>query len=201
MESKSGVEKSSGTFKKLWEGYLKPVLIAVIIALIITQVFIFNATVPTGSMLPTIQEGDRLIGWRLAYLFDDPAQGDIVLFHSYEQSNDLYDKVLVKRVVGIAGDTVRISGGVVYVNDIPIDEPYVVYGSESDMAELYVPEGCVFVLGDNRMNSYDGRYWMNPFVRVEDIYARVVWIYYPKPRIPDAGLEKPEDDGNPLTVG
>lgn len=194
MEKKQDEAKTPQTFKKIWDNYLKPVVIAILLALLITQVFIFNATVPTGSMLPTIQEGDRLIGWRLAYLFDKPAQGDIVLFHSYEQSNDLYDKVLVKRVVGIAGDRVRISGGVVYVNDIPIDEPYVVYGSESDMAELRVPEDCVFVMGDNRMNSYDGRYWLNPFVPVKDIYARVVFIYYPKPRIPDAGIEKPETD-------
>lgn len=177
--------KPSGTAGRFLYDYVYPIVIALLLAVFITQCLVFNARVPTESMVHTIEAGDRFVGWRPAYLLSKPAQGDIIVFRSYEMSGDIYDCTLVKRVIANEGDRICINSGVVYVNDIPMDEPYINGSFDSDMAEIHVPEGCCFVMGDNRSSSYDSRYWLNPFVRYSDIYAKVIWIYYPKPRVPD----------------
>lgn len=179
-ENIAGEKSASGSVaKKIFSDYISPIILALIIALFVTKCLIFNARVPTGSMIPTIEAGDRFIGWRPSYLFDDPKQGDIVVFRSYELTGDVYDCILVKRVIATGGDRVRISDGIVIVNGIPLDEAYLQDGVvTSDMDEIYVPKGCCFVMGDNRTASYDARYWLDPFVRYEDIYAKVVWIIH-----------------------
>ena len=91
--------------------FLLPILIAVAVALVLKYCIIANAVVPTGSMLNTIQEGDRVIASRLAYVKDDPQRYDIVIFKYPDDEKQYY----VKRIVGLPGETVEVVNGVVYV--------------------------------------------------------------------------------------
>lgn len=156
--------------------YIKILVVAALIALIITRFVIINAQVPTGSMENTINVGDRLIGFRLAYLFSEPQLGDIIIFKYPDNEEENY----VKRVIGTPGDVVEITGGKVYVNGVELEEDYIKEAMIDDGTSqvYYVPEDCYFVLGDNRNNSWDSRKWTNTFVSKDKILAKVIFKYY-----------------------
>jgi len=158
--------------------WIQTILFAVILALIITNFIIVNATVPTGSMENNIMINDRIIAFRLAYLFSPPERLDIVVFRYPDDETQRF----VKRVIGLPGDTVDIKGGKVYINgaseplaDSFIREPQYV---ERDMT-FVVPEGHYFMMGDNRNNSSDSRHWNNTFVSRKKILGKVVARYFP----------------------
>ena len=142
---------------------VKIVVIAVVFALVFTNFIIINAEVPSGSMRDTIWEGDRLFGFRLAYKFSEPKRGDIIIFKFPDDETQNY----VKRVIGLPNDIVQIKNGRVYINGEELDEPYI-KDYILDDGETYtyiVPEDSYFMLGDNRNNSKDSRYWVNTFVK------------------------------------
>lgn len=158
-----------------------PIVIAVVLALILRTFVFANAVVPTGSMLNTIQEGDRIIASRLAYKNDDPQRYDIILFKYPDDESQIY----VKRVIGLPGETVQIVGGVVYVTKtdgktIQLDDSFVTacvpYG---DFGPYVVPKDSYFMLGDNRNDSKDSRYWTNTYVKRDKIIGKVKFRYYP----------------------
>lgn len=158
-----------------------PIVIAVVLALILRTFVFANAVVPTGSMLNTIQEGDRIIASRLAYKNDDPQRYDIILFKYPDDESQIY----VKRVIGLPGETVQIVGGVVYVTKtdgktIQLDDSFVTacvpYG---DFEPYVVPKDSYFMLGDNRNDSKDSRYWTNTYVKRDKIIGKVKFRYYP----------------------
>ena len=111
--------------------------------------------IPTESMVPTLEVGDRVLVSKLIYLFSGPQRGDIVVFESPDEDIDL-----VKRVVGVPGDNVKVVRGSLYVNGERWEEAYLNYErpDESAYGPITVPEGHVFVMGDNRANSADSRY-------------------------------------------
>lgn len=156
--------------------YVKIIIFAVVLALIFTNFVIINARVPTGSMRDTIWEGDRLIGLRLSYTFSSPKRGDIVIFKFPDDESEIY----VKRVIGTPNDVVQIKEGKVFVNGEELDEPYIKDYILDDGNEYtyIVPDGCYFMLGDNRNNSKDSRFWNNTYVRKEKIIAKVMFRYY-----------------------
>ena len=165
------------SLKKEIISWLQIIVAAVVIALGLNNFVIANSRVPTGSMENTIMSRSRVIGSRLAYLKDDPQRGDIVIFH-YPDDESIY---YVKRVIGLPGETVMIEDGKVYINgsDTPLDEPYLAEPMEGSYGPYTVPEGCYFMLGDNRNNSRDARFWENKYVKKDKIIAKVLFCYYP----------------------
>ena len=112
--------------------------------------------IPTESMVPTLEVGDRVLANKFIYRFTDPERQDIVVFDSVDEDDD---QTLIKRVVGVAGDEIQVQGGVLYVNGEAQDEPYL---NDADLSRGFygptvVPEGHIFVMGDNRGNSADSR--------------------------------------------
>lgn len=153
--------------------YVIGAIVAIIATKIITNCVVTFAVVPTGSMKPTIMEGDKVLLVRV--LKDSEFErGDIIIFDGKEYIGD--DMLLLKRVIGVPGDKIFIVDGVVYVNSEPIDEPYVVNKDLSNMAEIEVPEGEYFVLGDNRENSLDARYWADKTVVQSDIEGKAILL-------------------------
>lgn len=165
------------SLKKEIISWLQIIVAAVVIALVLNNFVIANSRVSTGSMENTIMSRSRVIGSRLAYLKDDPQRGDIVIFH-YPDDESIY---YVKRVIGLPGETVMIEDGKVYINgsDTPLDEPYLAEPMEGSYGPYTVPEGCYFMLGDNRNNSRDARFWENKYVKKDKIIAKVLFCYYP----------------------
>ena len=142
-------------------------LLAMVVALGIKNYVIINANVPTGSMENTIMPGDNLFGYRLAYLNEEPQRGDIVFFYAPDDESQKY----VKRIIGLPGEYLYITNGKIYIdnNEEPLDEPYLkeewTIGTGTFVFE--VPEGHYFMLGDNRNNSHDARFWENKYVSKE----------------------------------
>ena len=116
------------------------------------------------------------IGFRLAYLFHEPERGDIVIFKYPDDESQNF----VKRVIGIPGDVIQISNGHVYVNGEQLEENYLREPMNNDGEELtyVVPADSYFMLGDNRNNSKDSRYWTNTFVSKDKIIAKVSFRYF-----------------------
>lgn len=171
-------EEEPFSWKKEIISWIQIIVAAVVIALFFNNVIIANSRVPTGSMENTIMSHSRVIGSRLAYINSEPERGDVVIF-KFPDNREVY---YVKRVIGLPGETVNVVDGKVYINDsqTPLDEPYLPEPMEGSYGPYTVPEGCYFMMGDNRNNSLDARFWKNQFVPKKDIMAKVLFCYYPK---------------------
>lgn len=173
-------KRKKSIFKEIID-FLIPIILAVAIALVLKNYVVANAKVPTGSMLNTIQEGDRIIASRLAYLNDDPERYDIIIFHFPDDESQYF----VKRVIGLPGETVNIVNGIVYVTKtdgttIQLDDSFVTNCVPTgNFGPYVVPEDSYFMLGDNRNNSQDSRYWENKYVKKDKIIGKVLFRYYP----------------------
>lgn len=152
---------------------------AIVLALILKNFVIINATVPTGSMENTIMPGDDLFGYRLAYQFSEPKRGDIVIFKYPDDEEEKY----VKRIIGLPGETVTIVNAKVYINgsETPLDEAYLKeeWVVATGPFEYEIPADSYFVMGDNRNDSWDARYWENTFVHKDKIIGKAEFIYFP----------------------
>jgi signal peptidase I len=127
----------------------------VVLAALIAAFFVRMPQVSGLSMAPHILSGDYVVINTFAYRFGAPARGNIVAFRHDGDSR----AVFIKRVIAVPGDRVRIDRGSVYVNGVKLDEPYVRYSDTRSFAQLTVPAGTVYVLGDNRANSEDSRFF------------------------------------------
>lgn len=173
-------EEEPFSWKKEIISWIQIIVAAVVIALFLNNVIIANSRVPTGSMMNTIMPKSRVIGSRLAYINSDPQRGDVVIF---KFPDDPEQKIYyVKRVIGLPGETVNVVDGKVYINDsdTPLDEPYLPEPMEGSYGPYTVPEDCYFMMGDNRNNSLDARFWENQFVPKEKIMAKVLFCYFPQ---------------------
>ena len=151
-------------------------IIAFIVSAIIINRICRLDYVPSSSMKNTIQTGDNIITNKISYVFNKkPERGDIINFITPD-SREQY----VKRVIGLPNETIWIRNGIVYVNDIPLNENYTIPFIEEDCGAYIVPEGKYFVLGDNREDSYDSRYWMVKYVNADDILGKIVACYNSK---------------------
>ncbi len=126
-----------------------------ILGVLIAAFFIRTPQVSGLSMEPHISSGEYVVINTLAYRFGQPKRGDIVAFRHDGDTPETY----IKRVVALPGDTVRIDRGEVYVNGTALSEPYVRFEDKRSFAQLTVPPNSVYVLGDNRANSEDSRFF------------------------------------------
>lgn len=158
--------------------WAKAIVIAFIAALLLNRFVILNANIPSGSMEPTIMTGERVLGWRLSYLFSKPERGDVIIFRYPDDES----KEFIKRVIGLPGETVTIQDGKVYINDsdTPLAEEYLQVVPVGSFGPYTVPEDSYFVLGDNRNNSKDSRYWNNTFVLRKNVNAKALFGYFPR---------------------
>ncbi len=160
-------------WKELWD-WVRSILIAIVLALLI-RLFLFEVFVVEGrSMYPTLHETERLMVNKVIYRFDQPKNGDVVVFE-YEPGRDF-----IKRVIGIPGDKIEINTGRVYINDQPLEEPYLLDNMEmNDFGPIEVPPGYLFLMGDYRINSMDSRDPRVGFVSLEDLKGRAFFIFWP----------------------
>ena len=140
---------------------------------IVFHFFLMLGRIPSESMEPTLMVHDWTIGDRRAYNEAEPQRGDIIIFYLEEE-----DSSLVKRVIGLPGETVTFVGGHVYIDGEPLDESaYLDEEIETECEETFVvPEDSYFMLGDNREVSLDSRYWDDPYVTVDDIQSKVLCV-------------------------
>ncbi|MEE4364401.1 MAG: signal peptidase I [Desulfotignum sp.] len=176
--------------KNAWRENIEAILIAIVIALFIRTFIVQAFKIPSGSMLETLQIGDQILvnkfiygvkipftNGRVLIPFKEPEKGDIVVFKYPEDPS----KDFIKRVVAVAGDTVSIVDKQLYVNGKPVaDEPYAKYSTlpthADNMKEIVVPENKLFVMGDNRDNSHDSRFW--GFVDLSAVKGEAFMIYW-----------------------
>lgn len=155
---------------------LLEVVETIILALILFVAINFltaRIRVDGSSMEPNFHDGDYVVVNRLAYRMGDIQRGDVIVFPYPLHEEDDY----IKRVIGLPGDHVAVYGGVVYVNGEALDETYIMEKPNSDLAEIVVPEGYVYVMGDNRNASSDSRSW-GP-LKIEKIIGKAIFRYWP----------------------
>lgn len=154
----------------LWE-ILQTLIMAVILYFLIDTV-VGRVRVENISMQPTLHEGQFILVNKLAYRLGDFERGDVIVFHYPRNPEEDY----IKRVIGLPGDTVTIENGQVHVNGQVLDEPYI--AAPPQYANTWaVPEGQVFVLGDNRNQSSDSHSW--GYVPAEYVVGKALVIYWP----------------------
>ena len=146
--------------------FLIPVIL---ITVILFRTVLFLGIVPTQSMEPTLDVGAGIFATKINT--DSLKRGDVIVFHPPIKGRT--SQIWVKRVIGLPGDTVRLKEHDVYVNGNKLSEPYVNGTADYSEAEYKVPQGSVFVMGDNRNNSLDARYWGVHALPEENIIGKV----------------------------
>ncbi len=180
--------------------WIRVVVFTFLAVYLLSEYVIIIATIPSGSMENTIMTGDKLIGTRFAYWFSEPKRGDIIIFKYPVDESHTY----IKRVIGLPGETVRIEDGKVYIDDAqePLDEFYLKeeWVDGNDGYTFTVPEDSYFMMGDNRNDSKDSRFWASEalltgvaateeeaepytFVKKKNIMGKEIFAYYKKARM------------------
>ena len=155
--------------------------IAVIIALCVNRFVLVNAEIPSGSMENTIMTGDRVFGNRLAYIFGEPKRFDIIIFRYPDDEKQLF----IKRIIGLPGETVEIHDGQIFIDGskTPLKDVTTKEFMQGSFGPYTVPDNCYFVMGDNRNNSKDSRYWEHTFVTDDEIVGKAFLRYWPLNKI------------------
>lgn len=166
-------------WKKEVISFVTTLLIAMAVVFVLKNYIIINANVPTGSMENTIMPGDNILGFRLAYLQEEPERGDVIFFPFPDDETQKF----VKRIIGLPGETVTIMDGKIYIDGAtePLEEPYLKeeWTKGTGPFVFEIPEDSYLCLGDNRNRSADAREWNNPYVAREKIIAKAIFTYFP----------------------
>lgn len=202
MKRKEKVEPATQkSQRRVFQEYSEAFVVAVILAILIRALLVQAFKIPSGSMIPTLKIGDHILVNKLLYgiripftkmrwpRITEPERGDVIVFVFPEDRT----KDFIKRVVAVGGDTVEIKNKALYLNGKPATDPHAHYYSNvvlpgdvtrrDNMPPTKVPEGHLFVMGDNRDYSHDSRWWK--FVPVEDVKGEAFLIYYSALNFPD----------------
>lgn len=185
---------SNGENKSVVREYVEAVVVAVLLALFVRTFVVQAFKIPSGSMLPTLQIGDHLLVNKFSYGVrlpvtgaelisrQGPEHGDVVVFRFPRDRSLDY----IKRVVAVGGDTIEVRDKQVFLNGKRVDNPHAHFtnpdimnaaaGPRDNFGPVTVPEGKIFVMGDNRDNSYDSRFW--GFVDLQDVLGKAFIIYW-----------------------
>lgn len=166
-------EKTTGRFMYFVKEWVIPIFAALVLAWLINTFIVFRIEVPTGSMIPTINNDDKIFVLK-SYDKDNFERGDILVFKSIEEDGML----LIKRLIGLPGDHVELIEGKLFINGEEIAEPYVV-NDLNFTGTFDVPEDHLFFLGDNRETSRDARYWQNPYISKDEVIGKGGFRIYP----------------------
>ena len=163
-----------------WQNFIKRTFWEIIQTVLLSAILFIAINLATTrilvqsvSMQPTLYESDRVLVNKLAYLFGSPDRKDVIVFNP--PVSDV-DEPYIKRIIGLPGDMIRIENGQVFVNDEPLQETYISAPCAYD-GSWSVPSGHVFVLGDNRNNSYDSHYW--GVVALESVLGKAEFVFWP----------------------
>jgi len=163
---------------------LQLILIALCLALLIRTFVAEPRYIPSDSMLPTLEKGDRLVVEKISDRFHPPTTGDIIVFEPPEKLQVLgyaKDQAFIKRVIGEPGQIVAIANHQVYLNGEPLKENYIAEPPAYQWGAMQVPEGEFFVMGDNRNDSNDSHVW--GFLPRKNIIGRARFRFWPLNRI------------------
>ncbi|MCX5861322.1 MAG: signal peptidase I [Desulfomonile sp.] len=194
MAKKEAAAIEGKTHRNVFQEYCEAFVVAVILAILIRAIFVQAFKIPSGSMENTLLIGDHILVNKLIYgiriPFTDkrwprlsvPKQGDVIVFVYPEDRT----KDFIKRLIAVGGDTIEIRNKKVIVNGKEVDSPYARFvtsmalpgdiSPRDNMPPVTVPDGHLFVMGDNRDQSHDSRWW--GFVPVEDVKGEAFLIYY-----------------------
>jgi signal peptidase I len=156
-------------FVKEW---IIPLIIAVIIAGAINTLIVFKIRVPSESMVPTLMVKEQFFALRV-HSWSKLSHGDIIVFKS-----DELNEVMVKRLIGLPGDNIEVKSGIVYINGVKYNDSYV-KNRDNYTGSFKVPEGKYFFMGDNRVVSFDSRYWKEHYIPRNKIMGKVFIRVYP----------------------
>ena len=194
MEPDYSQEKIVRKKKHILREYGEAILVAVVLALFIRTFIVQAFKIPSGSMKPTLLVGDHILvnkfiyGVKIPFLdktlipIKNPERGDIVVFKFPEDPT----KDFIKRVIAVEGDTVSIRNKKVYINNKPFEDPYGTFldphikpgavNPRDNLSAVTVPDDALFVMGDNRDNSHDSRFW--GFVDLSAVKGKAFIIYW-----------------------
>lgn len=168
---------SNTVVKEVFE-WIKIIVVAMVMAFVITS-FVKPTLVNGESMLPTLKPKDYLLMNRIAYKKELPNYGDVIVFESELTDERNKPKDLVKRVIGLEGDHIVVNDGDVWRNNELLDEPYINDGVTDGMVDIIVPEGHIFAMGDNRLNSTDSRSELVGTISEDKIVGKVFVRLFP----------------------
>ncbi|VXD23075.1 signal peptidase I [Planktothrix paucivesiculata] len=184
-EEKQAIQKPQPAIpeKSLWNQIRENIVILAIalgLSLLIRTFVAEPRFIPSDSMFPTLEIGDRLVIEKVSYYLDSPQSGDIIVFTPPSQLQEIgygADQAFIKRIIGKPGQTIEVKNGRVYIDNEPQFERYIAEEPHYQLPPVKVPENSYFVMGDNRNDSNDSHVW--GFLPQENIIGRAVFRFWP----------------------
>lgn len=175
----AGGKRFAQNYRKRETHWLIRTLIITFILAVVLRLFVFQSVQVKGpSMQPTLETNDLVMVDKISYTFSSPKHQQVVVFQS-----DALNELLIKRIIGLEGDVIEISEGLVYVNGVQIEDPHAAEKANEDMVATIVPKGHLFVMGDNRNRSSDSRNPLIGMVPMEKVVGKGILVFWPLRRV------------------
>ncbi|MDX1977930.1 MAG: signal peptidase I [Pseudanabaenaceae cyanobacterium bins.68] len=171
------------TIPKSWwsqRDNIQIVLTALVLAILLRTLVVEPRYIPSGSMEPTLQVGDRIVVEKLTHRWQLPQRGEIIVFYPPFPDREAHSKAYIKRVIGLPGDRLSIHDGQLFLNGIAQIEPYISEPIDyelPDQGEILIPPDYLWVMGDNRNNSNDSHVW--GYLPRQNIIGRAIFRFFP----------------------